>query len=200
MYKHFLALIIALSCAQARAKDWRSRFDKNKQYDSLTKAEEVYKEVYDDFSDILEAYYKLESCLTVEREHYISKIIEQVIWHVNNNKLKLYGNMLSRWWRNAGKANNSEPLKQFVDTFAYDAIGHLEKHYKKNSAYSDSINVADLINSLKVISNVVKSSGQYKIDELSNQLSEAQNQIQSLKAQLDSLIAKNKALQDKQNT
>jgi hypothetical protein len=155
-------------------------------YSIASEAHDVYRIVYDHYSDILELYYTLDKAPATERPYYASKLVHTVVAHVQQDKLPLYGNFLNRLWKNMSQYSAANtPLIKFERVLAEDALGHLNKYYNKIvEADIDSQKLSDLIESLKRIRSVVQASVEYAREELRIKVVELEAEIQHLKTEL----------------
>lgn len=148
-------------------------------------AELAYNTVCDHYMDILDAYYRIEEASITEQDYYIKKLIESIIFHVQQDKLVLYGNFLSRTWRHLTTYSREIPLKKFDATFIEDALGHLAKYQKKLlSVGQKNENIDLLISSLKHIRHYVQSSLEYAYESQSFELENLKRELRYLKNEL----------------
>lgn len=174
---------------------------KKSEVDILGQVESVYTLVYDHYSDILEDYYKLNSILPTEHDYYIKKLLNTITNNVINNKLPLYGNCFSRFWRNITTFDaKTVPLKKFDYTSLEDAMGHIEKNYQKlaKKGLKDQ-KVEDLLVSLNCIRNLIRDSLEYKYEELYLKLIDTENELASQKAISEGLRQELRVEREKNN-
>lgn len=160
---------------------------------SMQEEDCVYKKVYDDYSDILQHYYKYEKGTLEQKEWYKRQLIGVIAQHVRENRLTLYGNFFSRLWRNMRVQGDSDfPLKKFDSMLIEDALGHIRKKCTTHTA-----KVADLLQSLTAIRHIVTTSLEYTIESLMMERNCLAQEISSLKQELKDTAAQCKQLQTK---
>lgn len=170
--------------------------EEDSSYVIASEANNVYKMVYDHYSDILELYYKLENAPICEKDYYTTKVVQSIAWHVQQDKLPVYGNILNKFWRNLGSTSGKiAPLKKFEETLSIDAIGHLNKYYKKviDSGLSAE-KMKDLIKCLNNLQLIVKSSTERTCEELRIKVNELESEVLKLRQELASLAKVTKAI------
>ncbi len=148
-------------------------------------SDSIYRQVYDDYSDILEAYYKLEKAQPVERDYYVRQLVTIIMDEVRKNKLPLYGNFFNRAWREMTAYGANTPLKKFDTTYIKDASGHVLKYAKELKEHTFAYKkMDDLVKSLHAIRQIIRESVWYRYEELLLEKEGLSREITCLKKRL----------------
>jgi len=145
----------------------------------------TYTTIADRYAPFVELYCQKEQAPYREQEFYAQQLMVTIHNAVVQDKLVLYGNLLSRAWRAVSSCSAQYPLVQFDQKYLEDALGHAQKQYNQLlEADFSSGQLRTLIQDLSKLREFLRQRPEYKLEEQSMVCDKLKTQLNRLKTEV----------------